>query len=85
MKLLTVKEACEVLNVSQSTLLRMIQTRAIPVVVLRAGPRKHLYRFRPELLEKWVAAHTVEARGGSRKANSVGQAPAPADELAEKF
>ena len=85
MKLLTVKEACEVLNVSQSTLLRMIQTKAIPVVVLRAGPRKHLYRFRPELLEKWVAAHTVEARGGSRKTTTQDQPTEPANESTEKF
>ena len=85
MKLLTVKEACEVLNVSQSTLLRMIQTRAIPVVVLRTGPRKHLYRFRPELLEKWVAAHTVEARSGSRKTTMQDQPTEPANESTEKF
>ena len=83
MKLLNVKQTAKLLGVSESTILRMVQQRAIPFVALRSGRRKGLYRFREELLERWVAAHTVEPRG--RKANSATPPSPVGDESTEKF
>jgi excisionase family DNA binding protein len=54
MRLLTPEAVAEQLAVSRSTVLRMIQDKVIPVVCLRKGKRKGVYRVRQEVLDKWI-------------------------------
>lgn len=52
--LLSPESAAEVLDVSRSTVLRMIADGALPAICLRAGTRKKVWKIRQEVLEKWV-------------------------------
>jgi excisionase family DNA binding protein len=61
-KLLTPELVAEQLAVSRSTVLRMIVDKAIPVVCLRKGKRKAVYRIRQEVLDKWIISREREGR-----------------------
>lgn len=54
MKLLRPAEIAQVLAISRSSVMRMIDEGQLPAVMLRSGKRKKTYRVREEVLEKWV-------------------------------
>jgi excisionase family DNA binding protein len=55
-KLLTVKEASAILNISTPTLYRYISARAIPYLKLGTGA----IRFDPDDLENWISQQRVD-------------------------
>lgn len=60
----TVKQAGERLGVSDITILRLFDAGALEGVVIHAGKRKRLIRFRDESIEKFISARekrTVKA------------------------
>lgn len=52
--LLTPEQVATELNVSRSTVLRMIADGSLPVICLRRGKRKGVYRVREEQLARWI-------------------------------
>lgn len=52
--LLTCKDVCKWLAVSNATLCRMVRSKSIPHIVVRAGKRKLIVRFREKALEEWA-------------------------------
>lgn len=58
MRLLSQKDVAEMLQVSLSTLSRMCSSGDLPHIVLRAGKRKRVIRFRLDEIEKWLASRT---------------------------
>jgi excisionase family DNA binding protein len=64
-QLWTVPQVAFRLQLSQSTIIRMITSGIIPALCVRAGKRKKTFRVRQEVLEKWV---TSKEREGQRTA-----------------
>jgi excisionase family DNA binding protein len=52
----TPKEAADRLNVAPVTVLRLFDAGVLPGVVIRAGARKRIIRFREESLEKFITS-----------------------------
>jgi excisionase family DNA binding protein len=48
------KEVSELLQVSESTVLRMAYAGDLPYIPLRSGKRKKIIRFDPIEVEKWL-------------------------------
>jgi predicted DNA-binding transcriptional regulator AlpA len=48
------KEIGELLQVSESTVLRMAYSGDLPYVPLRSGKRKKIIRFDPVEIERWL-------------------------------
>jgi len=48
------KEVSELLQVSESTVLRMAYSGDLPYIQLRSGRRKKIIRFDPLEVEKWL-------------------------------
>lgn len=78
MKLLTPKEVSQMFQLSLSTVSRMASAGQIPHIVLKAGRRKKVIRFKSEQVERWLAERTLgsvrETSGepkGSRKPERV--------------
>ena len=61
-KLLTAKQAAEVLNIHRYRLYRLVRERVIPVV--RIG---RALRFRPEELDAWLERQSVGAKRSENK------------------
>ncbi len=57
-RLNTPKEISDLLQVSESTVLRMAYSGDLPYIQLRAGKRKKIIRFDPVLVEKWLGKRT---------------------------
>ena len=53
-RLHTPKEISALLQVSESTVLRMAYTGDLPYIPLRSGKRKKTIRFDPAEIEKWL-------------------------------
>jgi len=53
-RLLTPKEISDLLQVSESTVLRMAYTGGLPYVPLRSGKRKKIIRFDPVKVQGWL-------------------------------
>ena len=53
-RLHTPKEISALLQVSESTVLRMAYSGDLPYIPLRAGKRKKIIRFDPIMVEKWL-------------------------------
>lgn len=53
-QLQTPKEISELLQVSESTVLRMAYSGDLPYIPLRIGRRKKIIRFDPVMVEKWL-------------------------------
>ncbi|MCH6546369.1 MAG: helix-turn-helix domain-containing protein [Deltaproteobacteria bacterium] len=53
-KLNTPKEIADLLQVSESTVLRMAYAGDLPYIPLRCGKRKKIIRFDPVVVEKWL-------------------------------
>lgn len=71
MKLLTPENVAESLNVSRSTVLRMIGDGSLPAVCLRSGKRKKVWRVRPEILEKWLISKEREGQKTARRPHAA--------------
>jgi excisionase family DNA binding protein len=56
-KLLTIKEVCEILQVSRATINRWMADKYISFV--KAG--KHV-RFKPDYIEEWIEKKTIKAQ-----------------------
>ncbi len=68
-------ELADFLFMSTATICRMVQTGAIPCIVLRSGKRKKNVRFRKEEIEEWLRSRTHgmgESRGHRRKRGRIG-------------
>jgi len=52
------KEISELLQVSESTVLRMAHSGDLPYIPLRSGKRKKIIRFDPVEIEKWLKKRT---------------------------
>jgi excisionase family DNA binding protein len=52
------KEISELLQVSESTVLRMAYSGDLPYIPLRTGKRKKIIRFDPVEIEKWLKKKT---------------------------
>jgi predicted DNA-binding transcriptional regulator AlpA len=52
------KEISEVLQVSESTVLRMAYSGDLPYIPLRNGKRKKIIRFDPVEIERWLKKRT---------------------------
>jgi excisionase family DNA binding protein len=90
MKLLTQKDVADMLSVSQPTVSRMCKHGDLPFIVLKAGRRKKVIRFRVEDVEKWITKKTStgvanrrsarnELLNGNGKATGDGDAPQVGD------
>ncbi len=53
-RLNTPKEISDLLQVSESTVLRMAYSGDLPYIPLRCGRRKKIIRFDPTMVEKWI-------------------------------
>ncbi len=53
-RLHTPKEISGLLQVSESTVLRMAYSGDLPYIQLRSGKRKKIIRFDPVMVEKWL-------------------------------
>jgi len=53
-RLQTPKEIGEMLQVSESTVLRMAYSGDLPYIPLRRGKRKKIIRFDPVMVESWL-------------------------------
>ena len=53
-RLNTPKQISELLQVSESTVLRMAYAGDLPYIPLRCGRRKKIIRFDPVVVEKWL-------------------------------
>ena len=53
-RLNTPKEISEILQISQSSVLRMAYDGDLPYILLRSGKRKKVIRFDPAMVEKWL-------------------------------
>ena len=62
MKLRTVKEVAQELDVSPITVIRLADAGSLPAVEVHKGERRRILRFRPESVEKFIT--TREKRGG---------------------
>lgn len=61
MKLLSVEAVAEKLDVSRQTIQRMIDSGALPAILVRSGRRKKLWRVRPEQLDDWFSQKERES------------------------
>jgi excisionase family DNA binding protein len=57
---LTVAEVADRLWINRSSARRLIIEGQIPSFCVRSGKRKHSYRVRPEILERWISAKERE-------------------------
>ena len=53
-KLLKVKDVCELLSVSKSTLYDWVHVGIIPHIIIKRNPKKQVIRFKPSELEQWI-------------------------------
>jgi excisionase family DNA binding protein len=56
------------LQVSDSTIIRMIESGALPAICIRSGKRKKIFRVREEALEKWITSKEREGQRASKPA-----------------
>ena len=61
-QLWTVPQIAHRLQLSQSTIIRMITAGAISALCVRSGKRKKTFRVREEALEKWIVSQERESR-----------------------
>ena len=61
MRLLTLAQTAEQLQVSGQTIGRMIAEGTLPAILLRSGKRKKAWRIREEVLERWLLQHEKQA------------------------
>jgi excisionase family DNA binding protein len=61
-QMLTIPQVAFRLQLSQSTIIRMITAGAISALCVRSGKRKKTFRVREEALEKWIVSQEREAR-----------------------
>ena len=61
-RLQTPKEISDLLQVSESTILRMDYSGDLPYIPLRRGKRKKVIRFDPTTVEKWLDKRAKEAK-----------------------
>jgi predicted DNA-binding transcriptional regulator AlpA len=52
------KDISDLLQVSESTVIRMAYSGDLPYIPLRSGKRKKIIRFDPVEIEKWVKKRT---------------------------
>jgi excisionase family DNA binding protein len=64
--LLTSKAVCALLGITPATLSRMVHSKRIPHVILTAGRRKLVVRFKEDDLEAWI---NRRSRGPAPKGN----------------
>ncbi len=53
-RLQTPKQISDLLQVSESTVIRMAYSGDLPYIPLRSGRRKKIIRFDPAMVEKWL-------------------------------
>jgi excisionase family DNA binding protein len=70
MKLLTQKDVADMLSVSQPTISRMCKQGDLPFIVLKAGRRKKVIRFRVEDVERWIISRTSTGAANRRAART---------------
>jgi excisionase family DNA binding protein len=61
-QLWTVPQIAYRLQLSQSTVIRMITAGSISALCVRSGKRKKTFRVREEALEKWIVSQERESR-----------------------
>ena len=61
-RLQTPKEIGEMLQVSESTVLRMAYSGDLPYIPLRRGKRKKIIRFDPVVVEGWIRKRSLIAK-----------------------
>jgi len=74
-KLLTPEDLAEMLRVSRATVSRMCAAGSLPCVVLRAGKRKRIVRFREADIEQFITRCVKAGAGrprGRRKRDENG-------------
>jgi excisionase family DNA binding protein len=76
MKLLTINQAAEILELSRWTVSEMIETGSLPAIVLKTGKRKKIWRISEQALQKWIETREQETRkmvqgNGHRKLQAV--------------
>ena len=57
----TPKELSALLQVSESTVLRMAYSGDLPYIQLRSGKRKKIIRFDPATVERWLEKRAKKA------------------------
>lgn len=60
-RLNTPKEISDLLQVSESTVLRMAYSGDLPYIPLRRGKRKKIIRFDPTAVDKWLVKRTLKS------------------------
>ncbi len=73
MKLLTPEELAQALTVSRATVFRMCSNGDLPHVIIRAGRRKKVIRFRAEEIEGWLCSRTCGGTAGPRLKRKSGR------------
>jgi DNA-binding transcriptional regulator GbsR (MarR family) len=72
-QLWTVPQIAHKLQLSQSTVIRMITAGSIAPLCVRSGKRKKTFRVRDEVLQRWIAA---QERQSLKKRFDEAEAPA---------
>jgi excisionase family DNA binding protein len=70
-KLLTIEQTAEHLQISRQTATRMIADGQLPAILLRSGRRKKVWRVRPEALERWLTEKEKSSTDKQRKIATI--------------
>lgn len=71
MKLLTIKQTSQLLQLSRWTITEMLESAALPGIILREGKIKKVWRIREEDLVAWIAAKESATRQSIANNNAV--------------
>ena len=74
-KLLDIKETGARLGLSRWTVADMLESGALPGIILKSGRRKKVWRIREEALQAWITAKEQETKkmiSGERKLQAAG-------------
>ena len=56
-KLLTVKEVADRLGICSPAVIRLIDSGGLPAIEMIKNARRRFLRFRPEVVEEFIASH----------------------------
>jgi excisionase family DNA binding protein len=62
MKLLDINQTAEQLGLSRWTITSMLESGALPGVILKYGKRKKVWRIREDALQKWIEQREADTK-----------------------
>jgi excisionase family DNA binding protein len=74
MKMLSIKQGAELLNISRWTFVGLLESGQIPAVIVKSGRRKRIWRIREDALQEWITAKEAETKkvtNGARRLKAI--------------